>query len=175
TEVEGLIGFFVNTLALRVKLERGMSFRDLVRRVKDVTLEGYTHQEAPFEKLVEELEPKRSLSYSPLFQVMMVLQNAPKQSLNAKGLKISALAPAEGFSKFDLTLAVDDLDSHLVVGVEYNVDLFDASTVCRMLSHFENALSGACADLNQSIGSIRMLGDAEKEQLLNEWSWSGEF
>src|SRR5262249_26857219 len=169
-EVEGLIGFFVNTLALRVKVEGGMSFRGLVRRVKDVTLEGYTHQDVPFEKLVEELEPERSLRYSPLFQVMMVMQNAPKQSLDAKGLKMSEVGGGEGVSKFDLTLAVDDLDGHLVVGVAYNVDLFEASTIERLLRSFAHLLAGVVADPQQQLAKLPLLDEAEQRQLLVEWN-----
>src|SRR5262249_12418501 len=110
------------------------------------------------------------LSYSPLFQVMMVMQNAPKQSLDAKGLKMSGFGGGKGVSKFDLTLAVDDLDNHLVVSVEYNVDLFDASTIERLLRSFARLLAGVVADPQQQLAKLPLLDEAEQRQLLIEWN-----
>ena len=103
-EVEGLIGFFVNTLVMRTDLGGNPSFRELIRREREVALGAYAHQEVPFEKLVEEINPERDLSRSPLFQVMMVLQNTRREELEIRGLKVSGIGEETGAAKFDLTL-----------------------------------------------------------------------
>src|SRR5262249_58299609 len=137
-EVEGLIGFFVNTLVMRTDLSGNPSFRKLVRREREVALGAYGHQEAPFEKLVEELNPQRDLSRSPLFQVMMTLGHAGREALELPGVKLSGVSAGVGAggetqtAKFDLTLSLTEFGQELVGGVEYSRDLFEAGTIKRV-------------------------------------------
>src|SRR3989441_1541604 len=139
-ETEGLIGFFVNTLVLRGDLSGDPRFGELLQRVKEVCLGGYAHQEVPFEKLVEELQPERSLSHNPLFQVMFVLQNTPREVLRLPGLELSSVRIRNETTKFDLTLGIEDGKRGLGAALEYNTGLFDELTIKRMLGHFETLL-----------------------------------
>jgi non-ribosomal peptide synthetase component F len=132
-EVEGLIGFFVNTLVLRTDLSGGVSFRQLLGRVRETALGAYTHQDVPFEQLVEELRPERDLSHTPLFQVMFVLQNTPlQQGLELPGLRLAVQAVESVTAKFDLTLSMAEGDGELGATFEYNTDLFEAGTMARL-------------------------------------------
>ena len=140
SEIEGLIGFFVNTLVLRSDLSGNPSFRELLGRVRKMALEAYEHQDLPFEKLVEELQPERSLSYSPLFQVMFVLQNAPSTELELEGLGVSRLRVGGETAKFDLTLSMHETVEGLSGSLQYNTDLFDDATITRMLGHLQRLL-----------------------------------
>ena len=167
--LEPLIGFFVNMLALRANLTGDPGFLELLARVKSMTLEAYAHQDLPFEQLVEELEPERSLSNTPLFQVMLVLQNAPLESVELAGLE---MAPAElGYetAKFDLTLLLQEGDERLQGVLEYNADLFDESTIHRMAGHFRTLLRGIIADPDRRISDLPLLAEAERQQILVEW------
>ncbi|MBJ6766250.1 non-ribosomal peptide synthetase, partial [Myxococcaceae bacterium JPH2] len=128
-ETEGLIGFFVNTLVLRARLARDMTFRELVAQARDVTLGAYAHQDVPFEKLVEELQPVRDSARSPLFQVMFVMQNAPMATVRLPGLVLEPVEQSGTTSKFDLTLGLEEGDSGLRGELEYDSDLFDGETV----------------------------------------------
>ena len=130
-QIEQLIGFFVNVLVLRTDLSGDLSFLNLLERVKSTALEAYTHQDLPFEKLVEELKVNRDLSYNPLFQVMFVLQNVPQPNLSLSELSVSYEEGYNNTSKFDLTLFMEDSESGLVATCEYNTDLFDADTITR--------------------------------------------
>jgi amino acid adenylation domain-containing protein len=170
TELEELIGFFVNTLLLRTDLSGQPTFRELLRRVRDVCLGAYAHQDLPFEKLVEELQPKRDLSRSPLFQVMFLLQNAPSHTPKLTGLSVGRIGVDTGTSKFDLTLGLAERDQKLVGFFEYNTDLFDQSTTQRMAGHFERLLQGIVANLDQPIFKLPLLTEAERHQLLVEWN-----
>jgi non-ribosomal peptide synthetase component F len=125
-ETEGLIGLFVNTLAIRTNLSGNPSFRQLLSQVREVTLGAYDHQDLPLEKLIEELKPERDLSRSPLFQVMFVFQNTPSQPWELPGLTITPLEVHSGTSKFDLTLALEETSEGIKGGIEYNTDLFEA-------------------------------------------------
>jgi amino acid adenylation domain-containing protein len=169
-ETEGLIGFFVNTLALRTDLSGDPGFRELLGRVRQVTLGGYGHQDLPFEKLVEELQPVRDMSYSPLFQVMFVLQNVEVPSLELSGLTLSPVPIDAGTSKCDLTLFMWEEAEGLAGSVEYNTDLFDQPTIVRMLGHFERLLEGIVDDPGRRISDLPLLRDAERHQLLVEWN-----
>ena len=170
SEVEGLIGFFVNTLALRTDLSDDPPFRELLRRVRQVTLDAYAHQEVPFEQLVEVLQPHRALSHSPLFQVMFVLQNTPRQTLQLPGLTLSSL-PVEGkTAKFDLTLALTDTEQGLIGALEYNTDLFDAATISQMAGHFETLLESIVADPKLPVSALALMTEPETERLLVEWN-----
>ena len=169
-EIEGLIGFFVNTLVLRTDLSGNPTFRELMARVRGVALGAYEHQDLPFEKLVEELNPDRNLSRTPLFQVMFVLQNAPRLALELPGLTVSPVQTNSGTAKFDLTLSVVEGADSLRASLEYNTDLYDAATITRMLGHFQTLLEGMVANPEQRLSDLPILTDAEKQQLLVEWN-----
>ncbi len=140
TEIEGLIGFFVNTLVLRTNLAGNPSFVELLKQVRSVALGAYAHQDLPFELLVEQLQPQRDLSHTPLFQVMFVLQNAPMSALELPGLTLSYLETDSNSAKFDLTLNMTQTQSGLIASFEYNTDLFKESTICRMAGHLQTLL-----------------------------------
>lgn len=169
-EVESLIGFFVNVLVLRTNLSGDLSFQDLLARVKSTALEAYVHQDLPFEKLVEELQPSRDLSYNPLFQVMFVLQNLPKPNLSLSDISVTCEEGYNGTSKFDLTLFMEDSESGLVATCEYNTDLFNADTINRMLEHFQTLLSSIVSNPEQRISDLQLLTPSEVRQLLVEWN-----
>ncbi|MGH8059478.1 MAG: condensation domain-containing protein, partial [Candidatus Entotheonellia bacterium] len=169
-EIEGLVGFFANTLVLRTDLSGNPSLQELVRRVREVVLEASAHQDLPFEKLVDELRPERNLSHTPLFQVVFVLQNAPGRALELPSLTLSPLEVEGGTAKFDLTLAMTDTDQGLLGRVEYNSDLFDATTISRMLEHFRTLLQGIVANPQRRLADLPLLTDAERQQVLREWN-----
>ena len=170
TETEGLVGLFINTLVLRTDLSGKPSFKELLGRVRHVALEAYAHQDLPFEKLVEELQPERSLSHTPLFQVMFDFLNTPSQALELSGLEIKQLNLGEDSSIYDLTLLMSEQTGGLQVALEYSSDLFDATTIERMLGHFQALLEGILADGNQPIASLPLLTAAERDQLLVQWN-----
>ncbi|MBN1203857.1 MAG: amino acid adenylation domain-containing protein [Myxococcaceae bacterium] len=171
-ELEGLIGFFVNTLVLRTRLDQDPSFRELIGRVREVTLGAYAHQDLPFERLVEELQPERSLSHNPLFQVMFVLQNTPSPSLSgalAAQTSPSGEVPEHiGTSKFDLTLSLAEAKNGLTGNIEYNTDLFDSGRIQRMVGHFQVLLRAVLANPEMRLSRLPLLTDAERQQLLGE-------
>jgi len=169
-QIEGLIGFFVNTLVLRTDLSGDPSFRELLQRVRETTLGAYAHQDLPFEKLVEALQPERNLSHSPLFQVMFALQNAPLEALALPGLHLELSEIESNTARFDLTLSLVDTEQGLLGRLEYNSDLFDPATIDRMLGHFQTLLVGIVADPNQSLATLPLLSTAERQQFL---AWNG--
>ncbi len=176
-EIESLIGFFVNTLVLRNNLAGNPTFVELLHRVRDTTVAAYNHQDTPFDLLVEALQPKRNLSHNPLFQVMLVLQNAHAVSAgrilpdaHAGPLQTATIDVATNSAKFDLTLLLEEGDDGLKCVWEYNTDLFDAVTVARMATHFQILLEGIVADPEQRIAHLPILSDAERHQLLVEWN-----
>ncbi|NJN10936.1 MAG: amino acid adenylation domain-containing protein, partial [Richelia sp. RM1_1_1] len=169
-EIEQLIGFFVNVLVLRTELSEELSFQELLARVKSTALEAYVHQDLPFEKLVEELQPNRDLSYNPLFQVMFVLQNVPIPNLDLPDISVSYEEGHNGTSKFDLTLFMEDSKEGLVASCEYNTDLFNANTINQMLGHFQTLLSSIVSDPQQCISELPLLTPPEVQQLLVEWN-----
>lgn len=134
-EIEDLIGFFVNTVVLRTQFGSNLSFRDLLKQVREVTLGAYAHQDLPFELLVEALQPERNLSHTPLFQVMFALQNAPGEVLKLPGLSLDYLEVESDTARFDLSLTFTESNQGLVGELEYNTDLFDAASMKRMLKH----------------------------------------
>ncbi|MFN8596432.1 MAG: amino acid adenylation domain-containing protein [Anaerolineae bacterium] len=172
TEIEGLIGFFVNTLVVRTDLSGEPSFREVLRRVREVSLGAYAHQDVPFEMIVEAVQPTRDLSHSPLFQVMFVIQNAPQQRRAiVPGLTLSSVEAHSGTAKFDLTLfMMEEADDRLSGALEYNTDLFDAATMTRLIGHFETLLSGIVTDPDHPISTLPLLTEAERNQLLIEWN-----
>lgn len=169
-ELEGLIGFFVNTLVLRADMSGDPGFIELLSRVRETTLGAFDHQELPFEKLVEIVNPAREMSYSPLFQVMFVLQNMPGAGVQLPGLRLSSVAIDSGASMFDLTLFMWKRDQRLSGSVEYNTDLFDAERIERMVGHFQTLLEGIVADPARRLSELPVLPEAERQQLLVEWN-----
>ncbi|MDZ7967789.1 MAG: amino acid adenylation domain-containing protein [Nostoc sp. DedSLP03] len=170
SEIEGLIGFFVNTLVMRTSLTGNPSFSELLTRVRSMAMEAYSHQNLPFEMLVEALQPERNLSHTPLFQVMFVLQNAPTSELGLTGLTVNRLPIKGTTSRFDLTLSMENTAIGLAGWWEYNTDLFDASTIERMTSHFVTLLEGIVANPEQRISQLPLLTAVEQQQLLVEWN-----
>ena len=168
-EIEGLIGFFVNTLVMRSEIKAEHSFKEVLRREKKVVLEAFAHQDVPFEKLVVELQPARSLSYTPLFQVMFALESAPREVMSLPGLTLESFEPELRIAKFDLTLSVID-SQDVAIALEYNTDLFDAATITRMLGHFRNLLEGIVADPEQRISTLPLLAEAERRNLIFDWN-----
>jgi len=169
-EFEGLIGFFVNTLVLRTDLSGNPRFRDLLARVREGALDAYAHQEVPFEKLVEELNPERDVSHNPLIQAMFALQNAPGGELTLPGLEVTVQALDTPTAKFDLTLTLSEGPAGLGGTLEYATDLFDAATIARMAAHFTTLLEGIVAHPETPIAQIPLLTPAERHQLLEEWN-----
>jgi amino acid adenylation domain-containing protein len=176
-EIRNLIGFFVNTLVMRTNLGGNPSFRELVRRVRETVLGAYTHQDLPFEVLVEELKPVRDLSRSPLFQVMFTFKEASGKTLSfgPGGLTASPVVyefgtPQPGTSMFDLTVSVYWRQQPPEILFEYNTDLFDATTISRMMGHFQTLLEGIVADPDQRISDLPLLTKAERHRLLVEWN-----
>ncbi len=190
-ELEPLIGFFVNTLALRINTTYGTSFIQLLEHVRQVALGAYDHAEVPFEKLVEELQPERSLSHTPLFQVMFSMQSA-KPSYTLSGLTVEPMQITLETAKFDLTLSItapDGINSNksasnlpavepdtttettpITAQLEYNTDLFEASTIQGMVSRFQTLLSSILANPHLPITQLGLLDEAEQNQILYTWN-----
>jgi amino acid adenylation domain-containing protein len=164
-EVQDLIGFFVNALALRSRLRDGEPFRAFLGRVRDLCLEAYAHQELPFDKLVEEIQPERSLARAPVFQVVLSLEERPREA-RLPELEIRPLPIHTGASKFDLNLLLAAGDGRLEGFVEYDADLFEPDTVRRLIGHFENLLAAAVADPGQRISELPLMDEAELRQTL---------
>lgn len=169
-EIQGLIGFFVNTLVLRTDLSGDRTFRQLLDRIREVSLEAYAHQDLPFEKLVEELQPDRNLSYNPLFQVAFVLQTAPVAAESIAGLNLTLLDVENQTAKVDLTLYLEEKQEEISGQFEYSTDLFDAATIRRMAEHFIVLLEGITANPDSQIEELPLLGEKERHQLLVEWN-----
>ncbi|HVG21074.1 MAG TPA: condensation domain-containing protein, partial [Blastocatellia bacterium] len=170
SELESLIGFFANTLVIRTELSRGMTFSQLLAKVKEVALEAYANQDIPFEQLLERLNPDRDVSRSPLFQVMFALENTPHHPLELAGLTLSEMEIDNGTAKFDLTLWMEERPEGLSGYFEYNTDLFDSSTLGRMAENFQTLLRAAARDPERSISDLPLLAEKERNQLLVEWN-----
>ncbi|WNG47516.1 amino acid adenylation domain-containing protein [Archangium minus] len=169
-ELEGLVGLFINTLVLRARLGANTPFRELLTRARESVLGAFSHQEVPFERLVEALQPERDLSRTPLFQVMLVYQQGLEMERALPGLTLRPL-PVEGrTAKFDFTLYVTDGEQGLELGLEYNTDLFEATTAERMLGHLEVLLRAAIAQPEQRVSELPLLTEAERRQHLVEWN-----
>jgi len=169
-EVEGLIGLFVNTLAVRTKVERRASLREVIRRVKESALGGYANQEVPFEKVVEEVEPERALSYSPVFQVMMVMQNEPRGELEMGGVKVSEMRVETGKVKYDLTLMVREREGRLEATWKYREELYEGVTIRRMGEHYERVLKAMIEDGRRKTGEVELMTAGEVHQVIAEWN-----
>ncbi|MEO6193523.1 MAG: amino acid adenylation domain-containing protein, partial [Thermoanaerobaculia bacterium] len=168
-EVEGLAGLFINTLALRADLSGDPSFAVLLAQVRETALGAYAHQDVPFEKLVEELSPERSLSHSPIFQVMLTYLNVPREEFAAEGLKMTPMGVASGTSKFDLTLSVRIDGERTILDLEHSTELFDPATIGRMSGHLVRLLESALAEPGRRVAELPLLGLGEERQLL-EWN-----
>lgn len=169
-EIETLIGFFVNILVLRHQIEGNPSFNEFLSQVRQVATSAYTHQDVPFEQVVEALQPERSLSYNPLFQVVFVLENFLLDTLELPDVTLTPQFVERGTSQFDLTLAVWDTKQGLIGSWEYNSDLFEPDTIARMTSHFQTLLAAIIANPHQPIGELPLLSQPERHQLLVEWN-----
>ncbi len=180
SEIEGLIGFFVNSLVLRTDISGNPTFRELLSRVKEVALGAYAHQDLPFEKLVEELHPERNLNQNPLFQVVFALQNAPMTALELPSLTLSPLPFETETTRFDLEFHLwepntqnglwADSSEGISGFVIYSTDLFDDATITRMLGHFQILLEGIVANPEDRIAHLPLLSESELHQLLVEWN-----
>jgi amino acid adenylation domain-containing protein/non-ribosomal peptide synthase protein (TIGR01720 family) len=173
-ELEGLIGFFVNSLVLRADLGGDPGFRALLGQVRETTLGAFAHQDLPFERLVEELAPERSLAHNPLFQVMFALQNMERGVLTLGDVEVEGLGGGGGEAKFDVSVALFEDGERVLGHVEYRSDLFDAATVERMAGHFRLLLEGAVADPDGRVHAIPLVGPAERAEIVERWSGAAE-
>ncbi|MBW8875033.1 MAG: non-ribosomal peptide synthase/polyketide synthase [Acidobacteria bacterium] len=169
-QLEGVFGFFANTLVLRTDLSGSPTFAALLRRVSEVTLGAYAHEDLPFERLVEELQPERDMSRNPLFQIMFVLQNQPREEIALEDLAVSPLAVDSATAKFDLTMFWREEQGALAGVVEHNSDLFDRATVLRFYRHFEGLVAAVLADPGRPVGELPLLSPVERHQMLAEWN-----
>ena len=170
TEIEGLIGFFVNTLMLRTDLSGNPTFQELIQRVQEVCLGAYAHQDIPFERLVEEFHPERDLSRQPLFQVMFALQNAPLPTLELPGLTVESFELDSRAAKFDLTFSLQEENGRLSALVEYSTDLFERDTIYRLLRLYQRVLETMVADPTQQLWAMPLLDQSERELILEKWT-----
>src|SRR6185369_13866548 len=170
-ETEKVIGFFVNTLVLRTKLSGATTFRELLREIRENALSAYTHNELPFEKVVEEVNPTRSLSHSPLFQVMFIMENALREtSITLPGATMIASGSSAPTAKFDLTLSMGESGGQLGGLFEYNTDLFDASTIDKISRHFQNLVHAIVRAPDEPLARLSLLDEHEVRQQLIEWN-----
>ncbi|GAX38392.1 non-ribosomal peptide synthetase [Nodularia sp. NIES-3585] len=169
SEIEKLIGCFVNTLVLRTDVSGNPSFLDLLGRVRKVALDAYSHQDFPFDKLVEEIQPERNLSYNPIFQVWFAFNNSPMPPLEIEELTMSISELDSETAQFDLSLDMVEQQEELVGTLEYNSDLFDADTINRMAEHFQTLLAGIVASPEKSLSDLPILTEVQKHQLQTEF------
>lgn len=174
TEIEGLIGFFVNTLVMRTEVRGDDSFEAVMRRVREVALNGYAHQDVSFEKLVEEIQPERDASRQPFFQVMFALNTDTNQATgkggSGQGMALSPFQFDYTTTRYDLELFVNDVGNDCFGKIVYNTDLFEAPTIRRMLFHFRNLLVSIVDNPKQAVSALPLLSDNERQQILHEWN-----
>jgi amino acid adenylation domain-containing protein/non-ribosomal peptide synthase protein (TIGR01720 family) len=169
-ELEGLIGFFVNTLVLRSRLVDQRSFAEFLAEVRETVLDAFAHQQVPFERVVDELAPARDTSRTPLFQAMVVLQNAPGQPLSLTGLDVTSVDLPVTTTNFDITLEFHETGDELCCVLQYNTDLFDGTTIERMAQHLVVLLAGIAADPDRPVALLPLMTESELSQLLVEWN-----
>jgi len=179
SEIEGLIGFFVNTLVLHTDVSGNPTFRELLKRVREVALGAYAHQDLPFEKLVEEIRPERDTSQNPLFQVMFTLQNVSAPTMEtpqvqSAGLTMTRIDADSVTSQFDLTLGLIERETDLVLWIEYNTHLFNRDRIERMAGHLRSLLAAVVENPNLRLSDLPLLAEAERKQLLTEWNHTAE-
>jgi len=174
SEVEGLIGFFVNTVPLRTVLSGDPTFHQLLQRVKATALDAYDHRELPFEKLVEELRPERNLSYNPLFQILFAVQGSAAAVEHVAGITLHLQDVDTGTAKFDLTCTViprdKDKDSGFTTSFEYNTDLFEPQTIRRMMDSFHSILEAIARNPEQRVSELPLLSQKERQRVLVDWN-----
>ncbi|HEU5377722.1 MAG TPA: amino acid adenylation domain-containing protein, partial [Ktedonobacteraceae bacterium] len=169
-ETEDLIGFFVNTLVLRAQVEGTLTFRELLQRVREVTLEAYEYQDLPFERLVEELRPERTLTHNPLCQVCFQLQNTPRESLTFPGLLVRQWKSDNETAKVDLLLSLREDSQRLSATLEYSTDLFLPGTISRFADHYMRVLEHIVTSPVQPVGQLPLWSEAERQQIVEEWN-----
>ncbi len=169
-ELEPMVGFFVNTLVLRTDLSGNPTFAELLGRVRDTALDAFAHQDLPFEKLIDELHVARDLSKSPLFQVLLVVQNAPAATPAASAVQISQIKTGTDTTKFDLSLFAVETPDGLALEAEYATDLFDRTTIRRMLSHLQRVLETVTQQPATHLRAVPLLGRAERTLMLERWN-----
>ncbi len=169
-ELEGLIGFFTNTLVIRARIAPGMTFRQFLRSVRDATLAAYEHQDVPFEQIVEAVHPERTMSYSPLFQVMFALQNVPQQAVELPGIRLSSASFPSVTAKFDLTLNLGERGDGIGGSIEYNLDLFDETTVQRMIQNLGVLIEAVAIDPDQAVGALPIMTHTERALVMDAWN-----
>jgi amino acid adenylation domain-containing protein len=167
-EVQKLMGVFINTLVMRTNLSGDPTFRELLGRVREVTIEATSHQDIPFEYLVKELQPDREMGQNPLFQVLLMLE--PSVPALPSGWTLTHMEVDTETSKFDLSLILEDRPEGLLAHFEYSTDLFDAATIERMVGHWQTLLDGIIANPDQRLSELPLLTEAESRQLLREWN-----
>jgi non-ribosomal peptide synthetase component F len=165
-----LIGCFVNTLVMRGDLSGNPSFRELLQRTRAEALEAFAHQDLPFDHLLAKLKCERTRNHTPLFQIMCILQNAPKQVMRLPGLSIEEVELDSGLAKFDLTLEIVEQNGGLYCQFEYSSDLFERSTIQRMALHFQNLMSSAVEDPAAPISKFSMLSASKRKQIIFDWN-----
>ncbi len=169
-EIEPLIGFFVNTLVLRGDLAGDPPFGELLARTRRAALEAYSHQDLPFERLVEELRPERRLAHNPLFQVMFAVQNTPLGAVELPGVAFAPVELTFPATRFDLELFFTEVDGALAVQLTYSTDLFDRATMLRLLGHLDRLLAALPAAAPQRLSQLALLAPEERQQLAREWN-----
>ena len=169
-EFEQLIGLFVNMLVLRLDLSGNPTFAETISRARKVCLEAFSHQELPFEKLVEELHPDRALGHNPLFRATFAFQNTPRFSPQLSSIRVDELEVETGIARFDLHVFMEEVDGHLKGYCDYDANLFSADTIERMLGHLKTLLQGIVVDPEQPISELPLLTEPEKHQILTEWN-----
>jgi amino acid adenylation domain-containing protein len=169
-ETEKLIGFFADTLVLRTRISGEPTFRELLGRVREVALGAYSHQDLPFEKLVEALQPERDLARNPIFQVLFALHNTPVQTLQLPGLVWTPLKLNIPKARFDLALDLSETASGIAGTCQYNADLFDAATITGLLSHYRTLLESIVVNPKERVSYLPLLTDSERRKMLLEWN-----
>lgn len=169
-ELEGLIGYFVNSVVLRSSLAGNPSFNELLRRVRQTALDAFANQEFPFDRLVAELQPERDLGRNPLYQVSFALQNQSPGELEMEGVRVESIELTTASAKFDLSLALTPMGNAMEGVLEYSTDLFDEATIRRMSGNFQTLVAGIVADPSQSIMQLPLLSEAERHQQLVQWN-----
>ncbi len=159
-----MIGFFINLLPVHTDLSGDPSFRELVSRVREVALGAYAHQDIPFDKLVEDLQPERSRSHNPIVQALFVMQNVPRQQRELPGLELSPFPVPLTRSKFDLAVFISDNGTEVVQNWVYSTELFERDTILRMASHFENLLRHAVSMPDTRLSGLEMMSEKERKQ-----------
>ena len=170
-ELEPLIGFFVNTLALRIRLTADLSVTELLGQIKASLLEAYAHQDVPFEQVVEALRPPRSINHSPIFQVLLSMDGTPAaEALNLPGLTLEVLESPHVAAQFDLSLSLSEAHAQITGSLEYASDLFERSTIERLTQHLQSLLGGMVADPGQRVSHLPLLSAAERRQMVVEFN-----